>query len=149
MLPYYFALFKTLNLRRISNLLLVESGFLISRLTRKAIVLGQPWSASIEPTTSCNLRCTECPTGMQSLTRPKGNMSLEAFTAVLNKLSPELLYLTLYFQGEPFLNQHFAEMVKLARNRRIFVATSTNGHFLDEKNVEEIVQSGLSHLIIS
>ena len=148
-LPYYFALFKSLNRRRISNLLLVETGFLLSSLFRKVIVFGRPWSASIEPTTSCNLRCPECPTGMQSLTRPKGNMSLEVFSAVLDKLAPELFYLTLYFQGEPLLNQHFTEMIKLARNRGIFVATSTNGHFLDERNVEKIIQSGLSHLIIS
>lgn len=108
-----------------------------------------PWSASIEPTTSCNLRCPECPTGMQSLTRAKGSLDLEVYKTILDKLSPDLIYLTLYFQGEPFLNPHFPEMVKLARNRRIFVATSTNGHYLDDTNVAKIIQSGLSHLIIS
>ena len=146
---YYSVLFQTLNWRRFKNLLLVETGFLLSRLFRKVIVIGKPWSASIEPTTSCNLRCPECPTGMQSLTRPKGNLNLEVFRQVLDKLSPDLIYLTLYFQGEPMLNRDFAQMVKLARSRRIFVATTTNGHYLDDGNVEEIISSGLSHLIIS
>lgn len=149
MLPYYFALLRSMNLQRIINLMIVETGFLFSRLFRKVIVVGKPWSVSVEPTTSCNLRCPECPTGMLSLTRPRGNMSLKVFNTILDRLSPDLIYLTLYFQGEPFLNPHFSEMVKLARSRNVFVATSTNGHYLDAVNVEQIVNSGLSHLIIS
>lgn len=146
---YYPELIKALTFRRFFNLAIVETGFLFSRIFRKVIVFGKPWAASIEPTTSCNLRCTECPTGTQSLTRPKGNLKTEDFTKILDRLSPELLYLTLYFQGEPLLNPHFTEMVSLARNRGVFVATSTNGHFLDSEKSAEIVQSGLNHLIIS
>jgi radical SAM protein with 4Fe4S-binding SPASM domain len=146
---YYFALAKTLNMRRLTNLLLVESGFLLSRIFRKVILVGNPWAASIEPTTSCNLRCIECPTGKQSLARPQGNMSVDIFKKVIDKLSPDLIYLTLYFQGEPMLNPHFSEIIKIARQRRIFVYTSTNGHFLNDKNVDQIIKSGLSHLVIS
>jgi radical SAM protein with 4Fe4S-binding SPASM domain len=40
-------------------------------------------------------------------------------------------------------------MVKMARSRNIFVSTSTNGHFLTDIKVNEIIKSGLSHLIIS
>jgi len=148
-LRYYLALSASLNLKRLINLVLVESAFLLSRVFRRVIVFGKPWSASIEPTTSCNLRCPECPTGMQSLSRPKGTMSLELYRSILDKLSPNLFYLTLYFQGEPLLNPCFSEMVRIARNRRIFVATSTNGHSLNDKNVNDIISSGLNHLIIS
>jgi len=145
----YFALFKSLNLRRLSNFILVESGFLLSLIFRTAIVIGKPWAASVEPTTSCNLRCPECPTGMNSLSRNKGNMNTEVFQKILERLSPDLFYLTLYFQGEPMLNPHFSEMVTMARNQNIFVATSTNGHYLDDKNIDSIIKSGLNHLIIS
>jgi radical SAM protein with 4Fe4S-binding SPASM domain len=86
---------------------------------------------------------------MQSLSRPKGNMPLDVFGKILDKLSPDLIYLTLYFQGEPLLNPGFTEMVQLARERRIFVSTSTNGHYLNNRNVDEIIKSGLNHLIIS
>ncbi len=71
------------------------------------------------------------------------------FQKILDKLAPDLIYLTLYFQGEPLINPHFSEMVKMARDRNTFVATSTNGHFLDDENVEKIIKSGLNHLIIS
>lgn len=147
--PHYFDLLSVLTWWRILNLLQVETGFLLSRMFRKVIVLGNPWSASIEPTTSCNLRCTECPTGMRSLTRPGGNMSISDFRLIIDKLSPDLFYLTLYFQGEPLLNPHFSEMVTFARSRRIFVSTSTNGHYLNQHNVDEILKSGLNHLVIS
>jgi len=146
---FYSLLSESLSIQKVTNLIVVETGFLFSRIFRKAFIFGKPWSASIEPTTSCNLRCPECPTGMQSLTRTKGSLDVEVYKTILDKLSPDLIYLTLYFQGEPFLNLHFPEMVKLARNRRIFVATSTNGHFLDDTSVAKIIQSGLSHLIIS
>jgi len=148
-LAYYQALSGTLSLRKAFNFVRVEAAYLLSRIFRKAILAGKPWAASIEPTTSCNLRCTECPTGMQSLSRPGGNMKTDTFRDILGKLSPDLIYLTLYFQGEPLLNPHFAEMVSLAHAQGIFVSTSTNGHFLNDKNVDQILKSGLNHLIIS
>lgn len=74
---------------------------------------------------------------------------MEVFGQVFGKLSPHLLHLTLYFQGEPMLNPHFTSMVRQARKQNVFVATSTNGHFLTDINVDEIIKSGLNHLVIS
>jgi radical SAM protein with 4Fe4S-binding SPASM domain len=146
---YYLGVINSLTIQRLSNVIQVEASFLLSKVFRKVLVMGTPWAASIEPTTACNLRCTECPTGIQSLSRPKGNMQTDVFATLIEKLSPGLFYLTLYFQGEPMLNPYFTEMVKIARRRKIFVATSTNGHFLNDINVDEIIKSGLNHLIIS
>jgi radical SAM protein with 4Fe4S-binding SPASM domain len=86
---------------------------------------------------------------MNSLSRKKGKMKLEVFREIIDRLSPDLFYLTLYFQGEPMLNPHFSEMVTMARKQNIFVATSTNGHYLDDKNIESIIKSRLNRLIIS
>lgn len=149
MIRYYFAMLKCFTLRRLWNFVIVEISYLISLITRWVFIAGKPWAASVEPTTSCNLQCTECPTGMQTLTRAKGNMNLEEFSTIINKLAPDLLYLNLYFQGEPLLNPHFAEMIKLARDKKIFVSTSTNGHFLDDTTIEKLLKSDLNHLIIS
>ncbi len=146
---YYYYLLSSLSLRRVSNFMIVEASYFLSRIVRKPFLAGKPWAASIEPTTQCNLSCTQCPTGMRLLSRPKGSMNIDVYREILNKLSPDLIYLTLYFQGEPLLNPNFAEMVKLARNQNIFVATSTNGHYLNDENVEKIIESGLNHLIIS
>jgi radical SAM protein with 4Fe4S-binding SPASM domain len=55
----------------------------------------------------------------------------------------------LYFQGEPFLNKDFFEMIRYAVKSNIYTATSTNGHFLDDKNAKNTVDSGLHRIIIS
>jgi len=61
----------------------------------------------------------------------------------------ELLYLIFYFQGEPFLNPSFLEMVKYASGKKIYTATSTNAHYLTDDNARKTVESGLDRLIIS
>lgn len=108
-----------------------------------------PMSISIEPTTSCNLRCSECPSGLRKFSRNTGMLSMEMFKNVLDQLGGNLLYMILYFQGEPLINPKFFEFVKLAKQKRIYTATSTNAHFLTEENARKTVESGLNRLIIS
>ncbi len=55
----------------------------------------------------------------------------------------------LYFQGEPFMNPDWSFFVREASKRRIYTAISTNGHFLDGKNIELIFRTGLDEIIIS
>lgn len=74
---------------------------------------------------------------------------MEGFTRTIDQLLPDLSYLTLYFQGEPYLNPNFFGMVGYARSKKIFVTTSTNGHFLNEENARKTVESGLNTLIVS
>lgn len=61
----------------------------------------------------------------------------------------EMLYLIFYFQGEPYLNPEFLEMVKFAHSKKIYTATSTNAHYLNEANARKTIESGLDRLIIS
>jgi radical SAM protein with 4Fe4S-binding SPASM domain len=76
-------------------------------------------------------------------------MRLKDFKHIIDQASPNLMYLMLYFQGEPLMNPDFFEMVSYAKKRKIYTATSTNGHFLDEGNARMLVESGLDRLIIS
>jgi radical SAM protein with 4Fe4S-binding SPASM domain len=124
-------------------------GYLRSRITGNPVIWGNPVAVSIEPTTRCNLRCPQCITGRGELQRPGGSISMDLFKSTIDQLLPHLSYLTLYFQGEPFLNCDFTSMVKYARDRHIFVATSTNGHFLDEDTARACVESGLNRIIVS
>jgi radical SAM protein with 4Fe4S-binding SPASM domain len=108
-----------------------------------------PWAVSIEPTNRCNLHCPECPSGMKKLRRASGFMNLAMFHSVIEQLSPELSWLTLYFQGEPYMNPLFIDFIAHARSKGIYVSSSTNGHFLGKVNAEATVRSGLNRLIIS
>ena len=110
---------------------------------------GMPMSLSVEPTTSCNLRCPECPSGLREFTRPQGMMSLAQFKQIVNQVSQDLVYLMFYFQGEPLLNPEFYKMLAYAKKKRIYTATSSNGHFLDDENARKLIESGLDRMIIS
>ncbi len=138
-----------LTWKRSKNILQNYVGYMRSRSSREPYHSGLPISISIEPTTACNLRCPECPSGLRSFTRPTGMLEPELFHKVINELSPTLSYLTFYFQGEPFLHKNFLDLVRYANEKGIYTATSTNGHFITESSARQIVKSGLDRLIIS
>lgn len=137
------------NFRKFSNAGKILSSYYFSRLKGSAQIRGMPVAISLEPTTSCNLRCPECPSGLRSFTRPTGMLDNSLVEKVLNELKGELAYLTFYFQGEPYLNKNFLDYVSMASNNQVYTATSTNAHFLTEEKAEETVRSGLDKLIIS
>lgn len=104
---------------------------------------------SIEPVSFCNLQCPECPAGNGTLTRNKEKMSFSLFAEIVEQIKSHVLYLTLYFQGEPYLNTDFLDFVQLAAQNNIYTASSTNGHFLTDEIAKKTVESGLNKLIIS
>lgn len=138
-----------LSWTKVSNYLKLYLSFLWSRLIKKPILWGMPSTLSIEPTTSCNLRCPECPSGLRSFTRPTGMLEFSLFKIAIEQSKNHLTYLHLYFQGEPYLHPHFTEMVSYADKAGIFTATSTNAHYLTEENVNKTLTSGLRQLIVS
>jgi radical SAM protein with 4Fe4S-binding SPASM domain len=142
-------LLSGLTFRRSLNALKVYSSYYFSRLLGKPIQWGYPVSVSFEPTTSCNLRCPECPSGLRAFTRPTGMLETNFFKKTIDEIYQELIYLIFYFQGEPYLNPGFLEMVHYASDKKIYTATSTNAHYLTEENARKTVESGLDRLIIS
>ncbi len=141
--------FSKLTIRRVGNALLLWSSYQLSKILRRPIHWGNPFSLSIEPTTSCNLRCPECPSGLRAFTRPTGMLQTDFFRNTIDQLYKDLTYLVFYFQGEPFLNPDFLKMVKYASDKKIYTATSTNAHYLTDENAKRTVESGLDRLIIS
>jgi radical SAM protein with 4Fe4S-binding SPASM domain len=138
-----------LTFRKVTNYLLLLGSFHYSRKTGQVKIMGRPTSLSIEPTTSCNLRCPECPSGLRSFTRATGMLDQKLFEKTIDELSGHLSYLHLYFQGEPYLHPRFLDMVRYADQKRIFTATSTNAHFLNKENIHKTLASGLKQLIVS
>lgn len=142
-------LLSTLTLRKCLNALKVSLSYYYTRLTRRSVHAGLPVSISLEPTTSCNLRCPECPSGLRSFTRPTGMLEEPLFKKVIDELQGTLIYLIFYFQGEPYLNKKFLDMVRYAASKKIYTATSTNAHYLNDDTARKTVESKLSRLIIS
>ncbi|MBK7558249.1 MAG: SPASM domain-containing protein [Chitinophagaceae bacterium] len=142
-------LLSKLTFRRFINGSKVMGSFYISRILNRPVQWGYPVSVSFEPTTSCNLRCPECPSGLRQFTRPTGMLQNDLFKRTIDDIHKELLYLIFYFQGEPYLNPDFLEMVKYAAGKKIYTATSTNAHYLTDEVARKTVESGLDRLIIS
>jgi radical SAM protein with 4Fe4S-binding SPASM domain len=135
--------------RRLANSAGVLGSYLQSRMSGIARHRGMPISIGIEPTTSCNLRCPECPSGLRSFTRPTGMLEETMFKRLIDELKETLSYITFYFQGEPYLHPKFLSLVKYASQQNIYTATSTNAHYLSDKQARDTVESGLDRLILS
>lgn len=141
--------FKYLNSRKVKNAWQIYRGFNRSRKAGIATMQGRPFAVSIEPTTACNLGCPECPSGLKQFSRDTGNLKTDFFKKLIDELEKDLIYLTFYFQGEPYINPDFLNMVKYAHDKGIYTATSTNAHFLTEEVAIKTIESGLDKLIVS
>ncbi|MGB1100694.1 MAG: radical SAM/SPASM domain-containing protein [Flavobacteriales bacterium] len=142
---------SVLTPRRAVNLLQLSASY------RRAKRSGQPQmppnvmptSLSIEPTTSCNLRCPECPSGLRSFTRPTGMLNVDHACRWIDELAPWLTYVNLYFQGEPLLHPKLDQLMAQCHRHGIYSSTSTNAHHLTEAKCEALIDAGLSRLIVS
>lgn len=144
-----FSFLRKLTFRKVFNAFLVLCSYYITMWLKRPVQWGVPFTVSIEPTTACNLRCPECPSGLRAFTRDTGNLKEDFFRKMLSELGDKLMYLIFYFQGEPFINPNFLKMVSYANKKGIYTITSTNGHFLNDINAKETIESGLDRIIIS
>ena len=76
-------------------------------------------------------------------------LDADFFKKIIGELKPTLVNLTFYFQGEPYLNPNFLDMVSHASKNGIFTITSTNAHYLNDENARKTIESKLDKLIIS
>ena len=140
---------KYLTAKRALNSLKIILSFNLSRMIRRPIVWGMPISYSIEPTNHCNLKCPECPSGLGVLTRPLGLLNFNDFKNWIDQIKDTGFYVQLFFQGEPYINKHLPEMIKYAKTNNVYISISTNGHFVNEKNVDLVLENAPDKLIYS
>src|SRR5947207_163472 len=91
-----FNLISKITPERAWNAAKVFCGYYYSRFMRQPAHWGLPISIAIEPTTSCNLRCPECPSGLRSFTRPTGMLDPDFFKEIIDQLHRKTWYLTFY-----------------------------------------------------
>ena len=144
-----YRLLTCLSFKKVFNICQLALSYLISCLKVIPYQSGIPFAMSVEVSTFCNLRCTECPSGLRKFTRPTGLIDTDFFKKIIDQVKSQLVYLTLYFQGEPYLHPQFLSLVRYAHEKGIYTATSTNGHFLTEENARATIQSGIDRIIVS
>lgn len=83
----------------------------------------------IDVSGACNLRCPSCPRGNFSPQPKAGFMSPEYFARLLDKIlreDPLVGAVALYQWGEPLLNKQLPEIIRLAHERNVLSAISSN-----------------------
>jgi MoaA/NifB/PqqE/SkfB family radical SAM enzyme len=122
------------------------------------IPIPTPFVLFVDPSSSCNFRCKFCPTSDSKLIKEtgrwQGQMDFGLYKKMIDDLKAfdrPLKVLRMYKEGEPFLNKHFADMVRYAKESGTteFVDTTTNGYLLDYEHVRPVLDAGIDRINIS
>lgn len=150
-MPSYISFLKPLwSWKKFKNAAAILSSYFLSRATGRYYVWGKPYTFIIEPTAVCNLRCPQCPVGLQTLIRPQGNMEFEEYKNIVDEIADYTWVLLLYFQGESFINPQIIDMINYAYEKKIFTVISTNGTRLaNPQFARDLAASNLGRLILS
>jgi radical SAM protein with 4Fe4S-binding SPASM domain len=150
MKSYISFLYPLWGWKKFENAAAILSSYFLSRATGKYFVWGKPYTFIIEPSAVCNLRCPQCPVGLQTLIRPQGNMKLEEYRKIIDEIADYTWVLLLYFQGESFINPEILDMINYAYKKKIFTVISTNGTRLaNPEFARELARSNLGRIILS
>jgi MoaA/NifB/PqqE/SkfB family radical SAM enzyme len=103
----------------------------------------------VESTNVCNLDCIMCPTGLHIDTRPKGFIDWDLFTAVIDEIAPFAEAVVLHSWGEPLLHPRIIDMIAYAKERGLWVETSTNATKLTEEISRKLLNAGLDLIYLS
>ena len=138
---------RYLTICKLVNIALVNIQFKL----KSEFVLGRPYRIKIEPTNICNTRCQLCPTGVGLEGRPKGKMTYEQFTRLIDRLKRFLVAVDLSMWGDPLIVPDIYRMIRYAHDKRLWTYTSSNLHAykLDKGQDEQLVRSGLNLLTCS
>lgn len=122
------------------------------------IPLETPFIVFVDPASSCNFKCTFCPTGHRDMIaetgRYQGAMKYEVFQKVVDDLAEfdkPIKVLRMYKDGEPLLNKRFADMVAYAKKSGHcdYIDSTTNGTFITPERMGPVIEAGLDKLNIS
>jgi len=149
-LKQYLASFLRHNtMRKLMNFLHVE--FQILRQSDR--VGGMPYILKVESTNICNYHCPVCYENRKKHdfegARGYGRMKADDFRKIVDELSSWLYRINLYGFGEPFLFDEIFDMVRYASDHNVGVAITSNFSTVDQNKIDQILDSGLEHLVIS
>jgi len=106
-----------------------------------------PTDIMVEPTNICNLKCQLCPHKLMK--RKKGSMTFEQFKKFIDSAGVSFKHITFGMMGDPLLNKDIFKMIKYVSERGVKTNMPTNGTFLDRFDMDEIFNSGLTHMNIA
>ncbi len=124
----------------------------------EVLPLSKPFTLLIEPSSLCNFKCTQCFQSMKAdnyFTKNRMNMPIDRYQRVIEQMrrweGVRLKVLKLSLYGEPLINPHFCEMLRIAREADIAerIETTTNASLLTRDIAEKLVQYQLDYMRVS
>ena len=141
----YFKIYlRHFTLKKIINLLKVELKLAFNDSDVEGLF---PYYLVIDISSTCNLRCPLCQTGLKKNIKRKNLISLENYIKIVEPVKNYVFQIFLYNWGEPFLNKDIYDII--AYNSRNNIATSVSSNFNIPIDADRLVESKLTHLIIS
>lgn len=135
------------SLRKLWNVFLCDVAYFF-KITKGS---PSPYILSLEPWNECNAGCLFCrdkkgkihdlnPLGGGII---KGKMPSEMATQIIDQLKDDILCAVLYTNGEPFLYEDLARVIRFATDRRVTTVIASNGLLMNENNVRGVLEAGL------
>ena len=118
-----------------------------SYLLRRERVPALPVEYNVETTAKCNLYCPMCP--RETHKQPKEDMTGEIFERLVQGAARTGEHMMLIGLGEPLMDRGIFDRIEYCERHGISTLLSTNGTLLDERTAEQLLQSRLTHIILS
>lgn len=123
---------------------------------QEVVPLKTPYMIFIDPCGACNFACNFCPCNNTNYRNKDRHtiMSMDLFSKIvedLKEFEDPIRVVSLHALGEPLMNNHFCEMVRLLKKEKVCneVRAFTNGSLLSPELNTELANSGLDLLKIS
>ncbi|OGQ61227.1 MAG: hypothetical protein A3G39_05000 [Deltaproteobacteria bacterium RIFCSPLOWO2_12_FULL_43_16] len=109
-----------------------------------------PFLISWNITKKCNLKCSHCYLDASELTEGKGELPTSDAKRIIDEIAclcPQAMLI--FTGGEPLLRNDCMELFSYATDKGMMVVVGTNGTFLNEPTVEEMMRCGVKGVGIS
>ena len=132
---------------RTSQVTISRFDLFAANLLKKGRVHRGPTALTIETTTKCNLKCVTC--HRTHFPDPPRLMSMDLFKKILDDCGDQVELVHLFGMGEPLLDPHLVERVRLCSERGILVHVATNATLLFPERSEALLDAGLGEITFS
>lgn len=102
------------------------------------------YSATVDITTKCNLRCKHC-----RLETTNYDLSLEQIEIIASKLANKDRRIVFISGGEPLVRNDIVEVVKIFKKYISCVCINTNSLLLTEELLDNLIEAGLNYIQVS
>jgi MoaA/NifB/PqqE/SkfB family radical SAM enzyme len=128
----------------------IRKAMFFSRLTRyeRALQVGPPTHIQVEVTTRCNAACIWCSRNTLAKDQLRNDLTPDVMRRILATF-PGLQSIRLLGLGEIFMSPHIETLLGMLRERGIVIWAFSNGAFLGDQRVRDLIHDYFFDLTIS